>query len=78
MRETDRAHRERLYREGCAEAPPIELDHATKIQAIVNCGLCDDDGYHGNRVCDHREHSTPAGRQAAKDQLRRALSKGGK
>lgn len=25
---------------------------------ITNCHLCDDDGYRGMRVCDHREHFT--------------------
>lgn len=38
--------------------------HLAKIE-IDNCGMCDEDGYHGNRVCDHREHSTPQGRAAA-------------
>ena len=38
--------------------------HLAKIE-IDNCTRCDDEGYRGNRVCDHREHSTPAGRAAA-------------
>lgn len=25
--------------------------------AIVNCGLCDDDGYRDFRVCDHQDRS---------------------
>lgn len=52
-------------------------DPVALAQAVVECELCDDDGYRGTRVCDHREHSTPAGRAAAKAALRQALNKGG-
>ncbi|MGQ9348924.1 hypothetical protein [Mycolicibacterium gilvum] len=30
--------------------------------AIVNCGMCDDDGYAGLRVCDHIDHTEAARR----------------
>lgn len=33
---------------------------------IVNCGLCDDDGYRGSRVCDHIDHEPAAKRGMAK------------
>jgi hypothetical protein len=41
---------------GPAHLAKIEIDH---------CHRCDDEGYRGAVVCDHREHSTPAGRAAA-------------
>ncbi|KWX66825.1 hypothetical protein [Mycobacterium sp. NAZ190054] len=33
---------------------PVHLDPLV----IVNCGLCDDDGYRGGTVCDHIDHAT--------------------
>lgn len=34
--------------------------HSTHLQhtAITNCQLCDNDGYRGTRICDHRDHFT--------------------
>ena len=45
-------------------------------QAITACGLCDDDGYRGNHVCDHQDHAGAAKRGIAK--VRAAMTKGGK
>lgn len=42
--------------------------------AIVDCGLCDDDGYRNHRVCDHRDYTAAARRGMAK--VRAALRKG--
>lgn len=36
-----------------------------RAQAVVNCGLCDDEGYHGAQVCDHVDRSETAARGAA-------------
>lgn len=43
-------------------------DPQARAHAVTQCGLCDDDGYRGNRVCDHREHyeSTAGGRAEAR------------
>lgn len=47
--------------------PPAHLDPA----AITACPLCDDDGYRGGTVCDHRDHyaDTAAGRAAVTAEL---------
>ena len=37
-------------------------DAQARALAIVNCGLCDDDGYRGGSVCDHVDHSAAARR----------------
>lgn len=39
--------------------------------AIAACQLCDDDGYRGGTVCDHRDHyaDTAAGRAAVTAEL---------
>jgi hypothetical protein len=50
---------------------------AAAAQAVVDCGLCNDDGYRGTTVCDHREHSTPEVRANALAAARAALAKGG-
>lgn len=34
--------------------------------AVVDCGLCDDDGYRGTVVCDHVDHTGAAQRGMAK------------
>lgn len=39
--------------------------------AIVDCGLCDDHGYRGLVVCDHRERDTTRGRALARAELRK-------
>lgn len=60
---------------------PEPDDHATPAHlapdAIAACELCDPDGYRGMHVCDHQEHSTAEGRQAAREAVRAALAKGG-
>jgi hypothetical protein len=52
--------------EGNYEHMAAEELRQIRVMAIVNCDLCDDDGYRGNRVCDHREHSSTAARERAK------------
>ena len=45
---------------------PDELYAAeTRALAIVNCGLCDDDGYRGLLVCDHVDYRETAKRGSA-------------
>jgi hypothetical protein len=39
---------------------------ADRAQAIVDCELCDDDGYRGHRVCDHVDHTAAAERGMAR------------
>ena len=41
----------------------VNLDAAddgpgARALAIVNCGMCDDEGYRGGTVCDHIDHAT--------------------
>lgn len=36
-----------------------------EAMAVVNCGLCDDDGYRGSRVCDHVDRTAAAKRGIA-------------
>lgn len=44
----------------------VELDHdpddlwAARARAIVDCELCDDEGYRGTVVCDHVDHTAAA------------------
>ncbi len=45
-----------------------------RTAAVVACGLCDDDGYRGRRVCDHQDHAAAAQRGMAK--VRAAMAKG--
>ena len=33
------------------------IDRAAMAMAVVECGLCDDDGYRGTVVCDHVDRS---------------------
>ena len=34
--------------------------------AIVACPMCDDDGYRGTRICDHKDHAPAAARGKAR------------
>jgi hypothetical protein len=43
-------------------------------EAVVACGMCDDDGYRGGTVCDHQDRSEIAARGSAA--VRAALAKG--
>lgn len=61
------------------EPPPYDdgsLPAHLEPAAIAACTLCDEIGYRGNVVCDHREHATPETRAAAMDAIRAALGKG--
>ena len=44
-----------------------------RTQAIVDCELCDDDGYRGGTVCDHIDHTVAARR--GMELVRQALAK---
>lgn len=46
---------------------------ASRAQAIVACGLCDDDGYRGLLVCNHVDHTAAAERGMAR--IRQVLAK---
>ena len=56
-----------------SDADPTDLDvpdrewsaAQARALAIVNCGLCDDDGYCGSRVCSHVDHRPAAQRGMA-------------
>lgn len=57
---------------------PAELRahrEAVRSAHIADCALCDQDGYRGHFVCDHRVHSTPEGRAAAKALLAETLQR---
>ena len=43
-------------------APEATRDElwAARHRAILNCGLCDGDGYRGSAVCNHVDHSDTA------------------
>lgn len=61
--------------EGRVILDALENDHAARAQAIVNCGMCNDDGYRGLTVCDHVDHEPAAKRgreliQAELDRIR--------
>lgn len=60
------------------DVPDLEWDEAASRQAaalaIVNCGMCDDEGYAGSRVCDHRVRS-PRAREWAMAEIRQILQK---
>lgn len=64
------------------DEPPDDLWAAEQraadaAMALVRCNLCDDDGYTASlQVCDHVEHSTPAGRAAAMAIIRATLGNG--
>lgn len=49
----------------------VNLDAIDPVQAIVDCGLCDDDGYRGLVLCDHVDHVSESahGRALAKAEL---------
>lgn len=40
-------------------------DAHLSAEAIANCGQCDGQGYRGNRVCDHVDHTAAAKRGLA-------------
>lgn len=67
------AARLQAYRDGVAEFQAT--DPESRALAVANCGLCDDDGYRGMRVCDHVDHAPAAERGMAA--VRAALERGG-
>ena len=50
-----------------------DLTPADRALAVVECGLCDDDGYRGTVVCDHIDHSGSVRR--GMELVRKALGK---
>lgn len=52
--------------EGSYEAMEAAEIRRIKAVAIAQCALCNDAGYRGHIVCDHRLHSTPEARQRAR------------
>jgi ferredoxin-NADP reductase len=72
----DRDARVQAYDEGIAkyhEQHPEDAAHLTQ-SAIAACRLCDREGYRGQRVCDHQDHTAAAKRGIAA--CRQALAKG--
>lgn len=55
------------------DVPDREWAAQQRALAIVNCDLCDDDGYRGTRVCDHVDRSVVARRGLEK--CRRVLNR---
>lgn len=45
---------------------PAQQRAQLRADAIARCNLCDDDGYRGGVVCDHRDHTEAATRGMAK------------
>jgi len=39
---------------------PDEPTPLERARAVADCDLCDDDGYRGNRTCDHIDHTQAA------------------
>jgi hypothetical protein len=65
-----------MYRAGMdAYEPPEDepIDRAARVMAIVNCPLCDDEGYRGGSVCDHIDRTDTYRRGMAK--VREALAR---
>jgi hypothetical protein len=61
------AERDAAYRAGIAEyhathdtGTHLDPDPVIRAQAVIDCGLCDDDGYRNNRVCDHVDRTATA------------------
>ena len=54
-------------------APETTRDElwAARHRAILNCSLCDNDGYRSSAVCDHVDHSETAKR--GMDRVREAM-----
>jgi hypothetical protein len=53
-----------------AEPDPLWAARQRAMQ-ILNCGLCDDDGYHGSTVCDHVDRTETA--KQGMDKVRAAM-----
>lgn len=56
-----------------AEYEDAEARYTRKLMRVINCSLCDDDGYRGRTVCDHIDRTKTA-REGMK-KCRRVLSK---
>lgn len=54
-----------------------EQRRSVAAMQVVNCGLCDDEGRRGSRVCDHKFRSGDV-RRAAMAEIRQILQKGRK
>lgn len=69
------------YRADCARAIELDAREADEshleAQAIVDCGLCDDDGYQGLRVCDHVDRRESTGHARATAALKAAQAQRG-
>lgn len=68
------AHAKANYLRAVAD---LDLPHDAHLdpRAIVNCTLCDDNGYRGGTVCDHIDRSEIAKRGMAKVQEALAAAK---
>lgn len=55
-----------LDENGFVAEPDAEWSAQQRAMLIVDCGLCDDDGYRGATVCDHEDHTGAAKRGMAK------------
>lgn len=66
----EKAERERQYRAAMAAYGAENASHHDP-QAVVACGLCDDEGYRGSAVCDHIDHQGAAKR--GMDMIRQAM-----
>lgn len=62
--EQRQAERIRAYDDAMAAADDPDTAHLER-PAIDNCELCDDDGYRGSTICDHRDHAAAAARGRA-------------
>lgn len=60
-----------LDENGFVAEPDAEWAAQQRAMLIVDCGLCDDDGYRVATVCDHEDHTEAAKRGMA--QVRAAM-----
>lgn len=71
-------------RDGHERANPVatvialEADNTGHLamDARLNCDLCDDDGYRGMHVCDHKRRENVG--RVQREHIRKMLAKGGK
>lgn len=53
---------EHLNPDGTVNLDATDDGPSAQALAIVNCGMCDDDGYRGGTVCDHIDRAAVAKR----------------
>jgi hypothetical protein len=75
LAEQDIETKARMQREGRELLEQRQADADVAAMAVVNCGLCDDEGYRGPVVCDHVDRTETSARGMAA--VRAAIERGG-